>query len=88
MQPLRFDHVGSESAAIMDADGRVWDASSDVRYVTPSILRSEEIERIRRELSEAAGTLPEIDLSTTRVGPPLAGIGKVVCVGLNYRKHA
>lgn len=56
--------------------------------VTPDILSPEELEGIRSKLSEAAGTLPEIDLSTTRVGPPLASIGKVVCVGLNYRKHA
>jgi len=62
--------------------------SSIVPDITPDILSPEELERIRSKLSEAAATLPEIDLSTTRVGPPLADIGKVVCVGLNYRKHA
>ncbi len=88
MRLLRVGPAGEESAAIMDADGRVWDASSIVPDITPDILSPEQLERIRSKLSEAAGTLPEIDLSTTRVGPPLTGIGKVVCVGLNYRKHA
>ena len=30
----------------------------------------------------------EVDELGLRVGPPVAGVGKVVCIGLNYRDHA
>ena len=32
-------------------------------------------------------TLPPVE-GSPRLGPPLAGIGKIVCIGLNYRDHA
>lgn len=35
-----------------------------------------------------AGELPALDAAGLRVGPPLARIGKVVCIGLNYHDHA
>ncbi|MTD13376.1 2-hydroxyhepta-2,4-diene-1,7-dioate isomerase [Nakamurella sp. YIM 132087] len=34
----------------------------------------------------AAHTLPVTE--PTRFGPPVAGIGKIICIGLNYRDHA
>jgi 2-keto-4-pentenoate hydratase/2-oxohepta-3-ene-1,7-dioic acid hydratase in catechol pathway len=34
-----------------------------------------------------AGSLPVVP-EPERFGPPLAGVGKVVCIGLNYRDHA
>lgn len=35
-----------------------------------------------------AGELPVADTTGLRVGPPIAQPGKVVCIGLNYRRHA
>lgn len=35
----------------------------------------------------ARGDLPEID-GDERFGPPLSRVGKIVCIGLNYRDHA
>lgn len=35
-----------------------------------------------------AGTLRPLDTADHRVGPPLANIGKIVCVGPNYADHA
>ncbi|MEW2349728.1 fumarylacetoacetate hydrolase family protein [Streptomyces sp. NPDC006684] len=32
--------------------------------------------------------LPEVSGAPERFGPPLAAIGKIVCIGLNYRQHA
>lgn len=36
----------------------------------------------------AKGTLPTLDPTGLRVGPPIARPGKIVCIGLNYRDHA
>jgi 2-keto-4-pentenoate hydratase/2-oxohepta-3-ene-1,7-dioic acid hydratase in catechol pathway len=43
------------------------------------------LEEIRAAL--AAGTLPVVP-EPERFGPPLTGVGKIVCIGLNYRDHA
>ncbi|MFD9000557.1 fumarylacetoacetate hydrolase family protein [Streptomyces sp. NPDC059582] len=38
--------------------------------------------------ADGAAALPVLDATGLRVGPPLARIGKVVCIGLNYHDHA
>jgi 2-keto-4-pentenoate hydratase/2-oxohepta-3-ene-1,7-dioic acid hydratase in catechol pathway len=43
------------------------------------------LDEIRAAL--AAGTLPVVP-EPERFGQPLTGVGKVVCIGLNYRAHA
>jgi len=39
------------------------------------------------ELIAHRGKLPLIPLESVRLGPPLAGLGKIIAVGLNYREH-
>jgi 2-keto-4-pentenoate hydratase/2-oxohepta-3-ene-1,7-dioic acid hydratase in catechol pathway len=34
------------------------------------------------------GALPPVDLAATRIGAPVARPTKIICIGLNYRKHA
>jgi 2-keto-4-pentenoate hydratase/2-oxohepta-3-ene-1,7-dioic acid hydratase in catechol pathway len=36
----------------------------------------------------AKGELPPVEMKIDRFGPPLSGIGKIVCIGLNYVDHA
>lgn len=36
----------------------------------------------------ARGELPYLERPVERFGPPLASIGKIICIGLNYRDHA
>ncbi|MCS3844073.1 fumarylacetoacetate hydrolase family protein [Microbacterium sp. AK031] len=45
----------------------------------------EGMDLIKAALAEDAA---DIDLTTVRIGSPIARPGKVVCVGLNYRQHA
>ena len=33
-------------------------------------------------------SLPAVDLASTRIGAPVARPTKIICIGLNYRKHA
>lgn len=33
-------------------------------------------------------SLPAVDLATSRIGAPVARPTKIICIGLNYRKHA
>ena len=41
-----------------------------------------------REAAQTPDVLPPIDADGLRIGPPVARIGKIVCIGLNYHDHA
>ncbi|MCY7413356.1 MAG: fumarylacetoacetate hydrolase family protein [Salinibacterium sp.] len=68
-----------------DGGTELVDLSSIVDDITPEALASSVLALITgRVASGELATLPE----GQRVGAPLARIGKIVCVGLNYREHA
>jgi 2-keto-4-pentenoate hydratase/2-oxohepta-3-ene-1,7-dioic acid hydratase in catechol pathway len=84
MKLLRVGDAGREIPAALDATGRLRDLSRSVRDIDPGILGEDALDRLRgldlRALPEIAGSV--------RNGPCVAGIRKIVCVGLNYRDHA
>ncbi|MDJ0461092.1 fumarylacetoacetate hydrolase family protein [Streptomyces sp. H27-C3] len=87
MKLLRVGTVGAERPALLDGDGTLRDLSGVVTDINGGLLADEAaLGRVRA--AAAAGDLPVIDAEGTRVGPPLAGIGKIVCIGLNYHDHA
>ncbi len=84
MKLMRFGPKGKEKPAAVDQRGVVRDLSG----VLPD-LRADGLGRA------ALARLRELDLSTLpavanpgRVGTPYAGVGKFICVGLNYSDHA
>jgi 2-keto-4-pentenoate hydratase/2-oxohepta-3-ene-1,7-dioic acid hydratase in catechol pathway len=84
MRLARIGAVGAERPAAWD--GAVWrDLSSVTRDVDAALLAGG-----LDEIRAAVGTdrLPGLDGDGARFGPPLTGIGKIVCIGLNYRDHA
>ncbi|MGW1886531.1 fumarylacetoacetate hydrolase family protein [Streptomyces sp. NPDC001970] len=88
MKLLRVGTAGSERPALLDQDGTTLrDLSGLVADIDGDLLADEAaLGRIRAAAD--AGELPVIDGSGLRIGPPLARIGKVVCIGLNYHDHA
>lgn len=81
MRLARIGYDGDERPAVWDgADWR--DASPVIDEIGPALLASG-----LGELRDAVGSLPVI-AEPGRFGPPLAQIGKIVCIGLNYRDHA
>jgi len=84
MKLLRHGPAGLEKPGAVDAGGKVRDLSGlvtdiDLRDLTPQRLA---------ELAQVDLTaLPEVP-SGVRLGPCVAPIGKVVCIGLNYSDHA
>lgn len=84
MRLLRVGTAGAERPAVLDAEGRVRDLSGVTGDIDGDFLAGGGVERVR---GTDLGTLPELDPST-RVGPPVARPGKIVCIGLNYSDHA
>jgi 2-keto-4-pentenoate hydratase/2-oxohepta-3-ene-1,7-dioic acid hydratase in catechol pathway len=82
MRLARHGSPGAERPIAAGPDG-VW---HDLAALTPDITGA----FLRDGLAAAAAALPELPRvdEVGRFGPPVAGIGKVVCIGLNYRDHA
>lgn len=81
---IRFGPPGQEKPGIVDADGRRKDLSGEVADWSGLALDP-------KALAELAGRrladFPDAPAGA-RLGPPIGGVGKVVCIGLNYADHA
>ena len=84
MKLVRYGRPGQEKPGLVDADGVLRDLSRVVRELTPAVLAPAALRRLR---GVKTARLPVVR-GRPRLGCPLAGIGKMVCVGLNYTDHA
>lgn len=88
MKLLRYGAAGAEKPGLLDADGRVRDLSGVVADIGGNALLPEGIKALQaldpETLPLVEGT-PQQDL---RLGACVGGIGKFVCIGLNYADHA
>jgi 2-keto-4-pentenoate hydratase/2-oxohepta-3-ene-1,7-dioic acid hydratase in catechol pathway len=79
MKLLRFGPKGHERPGVIDASGRIRDLSSVVADIDADTLQ-----RLR---TLSVKDFPIVD-PDVRLGAPIAAVGKIVCVGLNYADHA
>ncbi|MFF8590738.1 fumarylacetoacetate hydrolase family protein [Streptomyces sp. NPDC015220] len=87
MKLLRVGTAGAERPALLDGDGTLRDLSGVVPDIDGALLAdTAALARVRS--AAEGGELPALDADGLRIGPPLARIGKVVCIGLNYHDHA
>ncbi|HUK64133.1 MAG TPA: fumarylacetoacetate hydrolase family protein, partial [Dongiaceae bacterium] len=84
MKLVRYGRPGAEKPGVIDAEGRIRDLSRVVKDITPAIFQPAEQARLRKV---NLARLPAV-AGRPRLGCPLAGIGKMVCIGLNYTDHA
>ncbi|MFE0104079.1 fumarylacetoacetate hydrolase family protein [Streptomyces sp. NPDC059009] len=87
MKLLRVGTAGAERPALLDAEGTLRDLSGIVADIDGALL-ADDAALARVRAAAASGELPVLDATGLRVGPPVARIGKVVCIGLNYHDHA
>ena len=81
---VRFGSPDQEKPRTVDHEGKIRDLSSVVDDVSGRALLDSELERIR---STDLYGLPLVD-EGTRLGACVSGIGKFLCIGLNYSDHA
>jgi len=84
MKLLRVGEVGEERPALLDPCGQLRDLAQVVADIGGATLRPDSLRRLA-QLDTAA--LPVVS-GAPRVGPCVANVGKIICVGLNYRDHA
>jgi 2,4-didehydro-3-deoxy-L-rhamnonate hydrolase len=84
MKLMRCGAKGAEMPALVDATGAVRDLSGVLPDITAATLGPKSLQRLR-ELD--VSTLP-IVAHPGRMAVPWSGMGKFVCVGLNYADHA
>ncbi|NRF70626.1 fumarylacetoacetate hydrolase family protein [Aquincola sp. S2] len=84
MKLMRLGPKGREKPALLDVEGQVRDLSGVIPDLHASMLTPEGLAPLR---ALQPSSLPIIE-QPGRVAPPWAGMGKFVCVGLNYADHA
>ncbi len=84
MKLLRHGPKGHEKPALLDDQGQVRDLSGVVADLRADMLTPHSLARLR---AIDPTTLPLVD-KPGRMAPPWSGMGKFICVGLNYADHA
>lgn len=84
MKLVRYGQKGSEKPGLLDADGNLRDLSHEFSDFSPESMTAQALQAIKAlDIKD----LPIVD-GKPRLGVPLTGIGKLVCIGLNYSDHA
>jgi 2,4-didehydro-3-deoxy-L-rhamnonate hydrolase len=84
MKLVRYGGIGVEKPGILDANGAIRDLSGHVDDIAGATLTRAGLEKLRTididSLPLAAGS--------PRYGAAVGGVGKMICIGLNYADHA
>lgn len=84
MKLLRYGKVGHEKPGMLDANGEIRDLSEHVDEIDGAFLGSTLFSQIQNVDPES---LPLVE-GNPRIAEPVSGVGKFICVGLNYADHA
>lgn len=84
MKLVRYGEAGREKPGILDAQGAIRDLSGIVRDIDANAISDEGLKKLR---AVDINSLPKVS-GNPRLGPPVANIPKLVCIGLNYADHA
>jgi 2-keto-4-pentenoate hydratase/2-oxohepta-3-ene-1,7-dioic acid hydratase in catechol pathway len=84
MKLLRYGPPGREKPAMLDARGDIRDLSSVIPDLSGNTLEPGSLDRLR---ALDSSNLPRVD-GDVRLGPCVGGVGKFICIGLNYSDHA
>lgn len=84
MKLIRYGAEGAEKPGLVDAEGKYRDLSGICDDIDAEALAGGLFDKLEK-IDPA--TLPEVD-PDTRLGACVGGVGKFICIGLNYRDHA
>ena len=84
MKLLRVGKPGCETPAMLDGEDVLRDLSRVVNDIAGPVLSDEGLSKLR---ALDASALPAVE-GDPRIGPCVGGVGKFICIGLNYSDHA
>jgi len=84
MKLLRYGELGAEKPGLVDADGVIRDLSGHVADIGGAALDPASLAALARLDPKA---LPAVT-GQPRLGACVSGVGKFICIGLNYSDHA
>jgi len=84
MKLERYGEAGKEKPGILDAQGGIRDLSGVVKDIDATTVSPEGLAKLRGVKVDG---LPKVS-GKPRLGPPIANVPKLVCIGLNYADHA
>jgi len=84
MKLLRYGERGQERPGLLDLSGALRDLSFHVPDISGTALLPEQLDALR---AVDPASLPLVP-GHPRIGPCVAGVGKIIGVGLNYKDHA
>ncbi len=87
MRLIRFGEKGNEEPGVQLEDGTRLDVSAFAQDYNEDFFGGDGIERLRIWLNTNDKICPRVS-ETARLGAPLCRPSKIVCIGLNYAKHA
>jgi 2-keto-4-pentenoate hydratase/2-oxohepta-3-ene-1,7-dioic acid hydratase in catechol pathway len=84
MKLLRYGPGGSEKPGLLDESGTLRDLSGVISDVAGEALSNASLEKLRAIDPTSLPVVP----GDPRIGPCVGGVGKFICIGLNYADHA
>ena len=82
MKLVRYGQTGQEKPGLIDANGQLRDLSGQITDIDQGLLADLSV------LKDIAPDSLPIVSGNPRFGPCVAGVGKFICIGLNYSDHA
>ena len=87
MKLIRFGYLKSEKPGVLTQDGNRFDISNFLSDYDENFFESDGIEKLQEWFLKNKNSCPKVE-SSVRWGSPISRPSKIVCVGLNYAKHA
>ena len=84
MKLLRYGQPSQEKPGILDTDGALRDLSGVISDLDAATIAGGGLGKLK---DVDPSSLPKVD-GSPRIGACVGGMGKVVCIGLNYSDHA
>lgn len=87
MKLIRFGEIGSEKPGLFTDNKKYIDVSAAFEDYNEDFFRNDGLRKLKTWFSENQTNLKYVD-SSTRLGSPVCRPSKIICIGLNFAKHA
>ena len=84
MKLVRYGEIGAEKPGLIDSNGNVRDLSTLVSEINGDALSESSLTKLNDIEIDSLNVVP----GNPRLGLPISGTPKLICIGLNYSDHA